>query len=364
MKIGIILAPYGEDKPSGLGSYVLNLTLELVRQNNDAHFYIFIKGNHQAAIFSSFSNVTIKHLPVTIFWKDIAFLQNRNIDIWLYNNPSMPFLWKPKKNVVTALDFGAFYPDQELSSMDRVKVFFLKLLQNDALNHASHVLCTSFATKTDLHRFFPHVRKEKVTVAMCGFTRICEKYTPASVDNLPEKYYLVVGVIKPRKNQLTAVKAFIHAKEKGLQSMLVICGKGSGNYFNSVMEVILNSPCKDDIIYLGYCSNEQLLTLYKKARALIFPSHIEGFGMPIVEAMSCGTPVITSSNGALGEIAERCAITVDSSDVEGFATAMQTFEDDSVRQYYVEKGYERAKEFSWEKSAIEYMHTIQKIIAK
>ncbi len=362
MQIGIILAPYGEKRPSGLSAYILNLTLALVRQNLQDNFHVFIKGEHTVTAFESFNNVTVTHMPANALWKDIAVLQNKNVDVWLYNNPSMPFFIKPKKSVVTALDFGAFYPADDRTYLDRVKLFFLKLLQNNALHNASHILCTSFATQADLHQFFNGIEKEKVSVAMCGFTRVCEVYEPAVVENLPDDYFLLVGVIKPRKNQLTAVKAFILAKDKGLKSKLVITGKGGGEYFDLVMDEINRSSYKGEIHYVGYSSNEQMSTLYKKARALIFPSHVEGFGMPIAEAMSCSVPVITSSNGALGEVAEGYAVTVDSTDVLGFADAMLLFQDDVVRQEYIKKGHERVKDFSWEKSAQEYIKVIKNVL--
>lgn len=361
MKVGIILAPFGEARPSGLSAYVLNLTLELLRQNTNWQFLICIKGVYDTSVFDGYENVTIQNFPNSFLWKDIAAFQNRDVDIWLYNNPNMPLLFKPKRSIVTALDFGAFYPDEELSIKERINRLVSKLLQYDALRSTSQVVCTSYATKNDVHTFFPSIEEKKVSVAMCGFTRICEKYTPASIENLPADYYLLVGVIKPRKNQLTVVEAFIEAKKKGLKSKLVICGKGSNEYFATVMETVNNSDCKDDIIYFGYCTNEELVTLFIHARALVFPSHVEGFGMPIVEAMSCGTPVICSSNGALGEVAEGYALTVDSRDTKGFGNAMLTLEDDTIRDSYIAKGKIRASEFSWEKSAQTYAQTMRAV---
>lgn len=361
MNVGIILAPYGEKKPSGLSAYVLNLTLALIRKNKTWHFTVFVKGKHDVLVFKPYENVTVKFLPVTFLWKDIACLQNKSIDVWVYNNPSMPLLCTPRKSILTALDFGVFYPDTELMVLGKVKLLCSKYLQYAALRKVTHVLCTSYATKNDLHKFFPSIAEDKVTVAMCGFTRVCEEYTAAHIPNLPRDFYLVVGVIKPRKNQLTALQAFLEGKEKGLTGKLVICGRGKGKYFDAVMHTIETSKYKDDIIYFGYCSNEELVTLYKHARALIFPSHVEGFGMPIMEAMSCGTPVITSSNGALGEAAADAALTVDSSDVVGFMRAMQRFESDDVRQGYIKKGLERSLQFSWEKSAEVYKVAIETV---
>ena len=362
MRVGILLYPFGEKKPAGLGAYVLNLTLALVKEKPTWHFYLFTKGVHPTDVFSEFSNVTVVPVGGYFLWKDVAYLTYRKqVDVWLYNNPNLPVFVTPKRSVVTALDFGIFYPKEELTTRERIDREFLRWAQHSALRRTTHIACTSYATKDDVHHFFPDVPLGKASVVMCGFTRVCEVYEADATLEVPPYYYLVVGVIKLRKNQLTAVQAFIKAKEMGLIGKLLICGKGKGAYFDTLMEAITNTKYKEDIVYLGYRSNEELVTLYQHARALIFPSYVEGFGMPIMEAMSCGTPVITSSNGALGEAAGGAALTADSSDVEGFAHAMLTFADDTVRDAYIKKGYERAKEFSWERSAREYVSVFENV---
>jgi glycosyltransferase involved in cell wall biosynthesis len=194
---------------------------------------------------------------------------------------------------------------------------------------------------------------------MCGYTPPCVAFVPKPIEDLPESFYLLVGVIKQRKNKLTAVKAFVKIKEKGSNSHLVITGKGGGRYYDEVMDLINNSPFKDNIHYLGYCSDEEMVTLYQQARALIFPSLVEGFGMPIVEAMSCGTPVIASSHPSIVEAGEDAALFSDPSDVQGFAEAMIKFEDDSIRQFYIEKGFLQAKKFSWKRSASDYLSIVR-----
>jgi glycosyltransferase involved in cell wall biosynthesis len=354
-----MLTPYGEKKPSGLSAFILNLAQELVRQSPQHFFSIFVKGEHDVPAFQSFANVTLKRMSANIFWKDVAVLQNPDIDIWLYNNPSLPLLVRPKKSVVTALDFGIFY--DRLRGASFVQMSLNKYLQKRSLEHATHVICTSDATKNDVLTFFPKVSKEKISVSMCGYTRVCEVYQSAPIKNLPSDYFLLVGVIKPRKNQLTAVAAYLLAREKGLQSKLVITGSGTGAYFDSVMEAIELSPFKDDISYMGYRTREEMVTLYKNARALIFPSHVEGFGMPIAEAMSCGTPVICSSNGAMGEVAIGYALTVDSSDVKGFADAMFSLQDEELRNMYMQRGLLRSEDFSWERSAREYTTILESL---
>ena len=363
MKVGVLLYPFGEKHPAGLGAYVLNLTIELIKQRKDWHFYLFTKGTYDTSIFDAFSNVTVRPIGNHFLWKDVAYIRNRYVDVWIYNNPNMPLLCTPKRSIVTALDFGTLYPNTEANVRDTVKQVVLKYFQHIALKRTSHVACTSFATKKDLHIFFPDISEQKVTVIMCGFTKICEVYSEDKNLSISGAYYLLIGVIKPRKNQLSAIQAFILAKEKGLKGKLVVCGKGSGEYFDSVMETIHSSKYADDILYLGYRTNEEMVTLFRGARALIFPSLLEGFGMPILEAMSCGTPVITSSNGAIGEAAGEAALTVASPyDVQGFSEALMTLQDDEIRSTYIKKGDQRASEFSWEKSARGYIAILENLI--
>lgn len=360
MKIGVMLSPFGESKPSGLGVFVRNLAITLAENNPHWDFTFFVRGKHDyLKEFDQYKNVHYSQLPDTFLWKDIACLRNGDIDVWLYINPSLPFFILPKKSIVTALDFGVLYPDRDITWLGFVKKKLGYLLQSRSLQRTTYVLCTSHATKSDVHKFFPEVPDGKVDVAMCGFTPVCEKYVPTAVNQLPDDYFLMVGVIKARKNQHTAVLAFIAAKKMGLKAKLVIAGKGEGVYYKSLLNLIDQSEYKNDIFLLGFVSNEQLVTLYKNARALVFPSHVEGFGMVLVEAMSCGVPVISSSNGAQGEVAEGYGITVDSNDISGFVHAMLALEVDATRINLVEKSKVRSRDFSWERTASVYREAIK-----
>lgn len=275
--------------------------------------------------------------------------------MWLYNNLGLPVLFTPKKSVAIALDFSSLYPDEENSSSRVFSVKVQDFLQRRAFIRATKVICISEATRNDLKKFYPNTNMDKVSVSMCGYTPPRESFTPKKVEDLPDDFYLLVGVIKPRKNQMTAVRAFIEAKEKGLSAHLVITGKGVGAYYKELMNIITDSNYKDSIHYIGYRSNEEMLFLYEKARALIVPSRVEGFGMPVLEAMSCGTPVITSSHPSLVEVGGGAAVVCDTTSVAEFAKAMNSLADNAIRQTYIQKGHEQAKKFSWEKSASEYL---------
>lgn len=361
MKIGIILNPYGIKNPSGLSRFILNLTHEMIRQAPFDTFVLFLRGSFDVIDFNEYNNVEIRFIKDSIFWKDIAYLNSKDIDIWLYNNLGLPLVFKPKKSIAIALDFGNFYDYEKTSHKRSLAIKLQKIFQGRSMRIATNIVCTSFSTKNDIHRFFPEVSEKKILVSMCGYTPPCEVFSSEPIKDLPKSFYLLVGVIKQRKNQLTAIEAFIKAKEMGLKSHLVITGKGVGEYYEQVMDLIVGSSFKKDIHYLGYRSNEEMVTLYQRARALIFPSHVEGFGMPILEAMSCGAPVIISSHPSLIEAAEGAALVSDPSDVEGFMKALIQFEDDHLREEYKQKGFIQAKKFSWRRSASEYLDIIHNL---
>ncbi|MES2966731.1 MAG: glycosyltransferase family 1 protein [Patescibacteria group bacterium] len=359
MHIGIPLSPYGEKSPSGLGIFVLSVVHVLIKLKPDWSFTLITKGIQNSQEFSQYKNVSVVAMPNHFLWKDVACATLKEVDVWLYVNPSLPFLVTPLKSLAIALDFGNFYDDQNFNFSTKIKIGLLKKVQGWSLRRASHIVSTSQATLTDMQKIFPVTIHKKSSVVMCGYTKVSEVYQSLKVENLPEEYYLIVGVIKPRKNQLTAVKAFFTAKEQGLKAKLVICGKGSGEYYDALISYIAQSPHKEDVLFLGYRTNEELTYLYKHALALVFPSHVEGFGMPIVEAMSCGTPVICSNNGAQGEVANGYAITIDSRDVSGFSNAMITMQNQEVRTEYIQKGYVRAEDFSWEKTGRGYISILE-----
>jgi len=117
MKIGIILSPYGEKTPSGLSKFILCLSIEIVRQAPEHSFIIFVRKGPVPEEFIHIQNVTIKILPDTVFWKDVAYFKNREIDFWLYNNLGLPLIFRPHNSIAIALDFGIFYDFEKTISI-------------------------------------------------------------------------------------------------------------------------------------------------------------------------------------------------------------------------------------------------------
>ena len=169
---------------------------------------------------------------------------------------------------------------------------------------------------------------------------------------VPENFFLFAGVLKERKNVLGIVRAFslFHATHPNF--FLVIAGKKEGAYYKSVVRLVAELGIDSHVRFMGYVSNEELAYLYAKATALVFPSLIEGFGMPVLEAMHAGLPVVTANTGSLAEVAGDAALLVDPRDPSDIAGALSSLaHDGALRDSLRARGYARAAQFSWEQSA-------------
>jgi glycosyltransferase involved in cell wall biosynthesis len=172
---------------------------------------------------------------------------------------------------------------------------------------------------------------------------------------LPERFVLYVGAIEPRKNLPRLVEAFAAARAAGLQHELVCVGPygwSSRGLYDSIDRIGL----RDVVHFTGYVPADDLPLIYNLADLFVFPSIYEGFGLPVVEAMSCGIPVITSSTSSLDEIAGDAAITVDPYDVAAIAAAiMRLASDAEQRAAFAQRGLARAAQFSWSRTAHEML---------
>jgi glycosyltransferase involved in cell wall biosynthesis len=178
-------------------------------------------------------------------------------------------------------------------------------------------------------------------------------------------YFLFVGTIEPKKNITTLICAWAALRASTrYQYPLVLVGK-KGWYFEELQKEIQYRSDRKDIIFTDSITNDDLLYLYSGAEAFVMPSLFEGFGIPLIEAMACGTPVVTSNRTSLPEIAGDSALVVDPLDVRDIAGAMHMIvSDPSLRARLVQKGLERAKEFSWENTARETLNLYRELGGK
>jgi glycosyltransferase involved in cell wall biosynthesis len=261
-------------------------------------------------------------------------------------------LWHPR-SVVTVHDLGYLHePETHPPNQRRL----LDWTTRWSCRAASKVIAISQATKTDLMERY-HVEERKIRVIYHGVAPSMFKRPTEAVEavkakyGLPDHYVLFVGTIQPRKNIARLVEAMMRVSAVGLPHKLVIAGK-PGWLGNQVDAAITSAGRPDLIIRTGYVPDHDLAALYSGADAFCFPSMYEGFGLPILEAMACGTPVITSNRGSLPEIAGDAAFAVDPTSTDAIASALTAvLRDPSERAQLIEAGRRRVQHFSWEACA-------------
>ena len=225
---------------------------------------------------------------------------------------------------------------------------------------ADGIITVSESTKKDLLRLFK-VQAEKVRVI---YEAAAEIFKPVTDEKLladarrkfllPEKLILFVGMMEPRKNIPVLIRAFKKFRAGGFKHKLVIAGK-KGWLYDEIFETIKLLELEDEIIFTGYVKDTELPAIYGCADMFVYPSGYEGFGLPPLEAMACGVPVITTRISSIPEVTGDAAVLLeDPADYEKLAEAMRKVAADRpFRETLVKKGLDRAKHFSWRKAAVE-----------
>jgi len=168
---------------------------------------------------------------------------------------------------------------------------------------------------------------------------------------IKDPFILYVGTLEPRKNIPTLIHAFAKVKKDGFPQKLLLIG-GKGWKYEEIFSAINELSLTDQILIPGYVPDEDLVYFYNVADLFVYPSLYEGFGLPPLEAMACGTPVITSNKSSLPEVVGDAALLVDPLDVRALAGAIErVLANEELRAQLSERGLKRAKFFSWKKTA-------------
>ena len=270
-------------------------------------------------------------------------------DIFHSAEPLLPPVGKRKAiasfNDSAYFKFPQFYGKEIALKWDR--------LYRRSLGMADAIIVLSENTRSDLVEMMSlpperiHIVRPPTDPIFCK-TRSAEQDADVRARlSLPEEFLLYVGTLEPRKNIPRLVRAFEMFRESINRPVsLVIVGR-LGWLYEDILESISTSSAKGDILRLDYVTDADLAVLYRLASMFVFPSHYEGHGYPVVEAMASGTPVITSNNSSLKEIGNGAALLVDQENVGEICKAMQRLDSDqSLRHEMAAKGLERAAQFS------------------
>ncbi len=344
MNIGLLVHPYSRTAPGGLGRANAMLSHAIAEADPANEYTFFVKGTDAAVGVQKGANWKTVLLGNGPTWLTGGL--DASLDAYVFFTPIIPLFFKPKKSVVIALDF-AFLDIPPRSVAERLSSALLYFLQARALRLATKIVSISEATKQSAIQHFG-IASEKIEAVHIGFMPLAGSPKPIDV---PERFVLFAGVLKERKNVSGVVKAFAEFHAAHPEYALVIAGKTEGAYYQSLVELARALSISDSVRFIGYVSDDELAYLYAKARALVFPSLLEGFGMPVLEAMEKGLPVVTSNDGSLAEIAGDAAVLVDPRNPYDIAQGIaRIVDDESARDDFIARGRVRAAQFSWEKA--------------
>ena len=319
----------------GIKTYLKCLTENLVKidKNNE---YLLLSDKKQNKLW--------EHLV-------LPFIVNRGgFDLFHTPDHILPLLPIKCRKVITVHDLS-FVNHPELFTAG--KRSYKQLMTPLSLKRADRIIAVSQNTKNDIVKLYK-TDPGKVTVVYNGVgEEFCEVESKDVLSEarkkyeLPDKYILFVGTIEPRKNIINLIKAY---KKSGTDLILAIVGK-KGWMSDSIIKEITSD---NRILWLDTVGSKDLPALYSMADLFVYPSLYEGFGLPVLEAMACGTPVITSNVSSLPEVAGDAAVLVDPDNADAIACAIKNIlKNEELRKSLISKGPEQARKFSWKKCAKE-----------
>jgi glycosyltransferase involved in cell wall biosynthesis len=347
----------------GIGQYILHLIEELARLTEgrtDAEFTILRSRKERdrlAPRVPGFRDGTLWTPPHNRFEQFALPIELAWLRFDLLHSPDFIPPWRGRfRRLITVHDLTFLYYPQFLTTESRR---YYNAQIERAVRVADHISADSTNTKDDLVRLL-NVPPDKVTVVLLApnpIYRVMDEAACAPVLarlGLSQNFILFTGTLEPRKNVrglLTAYRALCDLRPS--TPLLVLAGR-RGWLYDEIFEQIAKLKLADRVRFVENLPNEDLVALYNAAWLFVLPSFYEGFGLPVLEAMACGTPVVCSDRGSLPEVAGDAALLINPDDLDGLADAMKrVMEDESLRTQMRERGLANAKRFSWEKAAKE-----------
>jgi glycosyltransferase involved in cell wall biosynthesis len=355
----------------GIGWFTYEIFKRLVERHPE-HEFIFYFDRPFPERFVFGKNVTPVHLPPPArhpilwrIWFDISLflsLKRRKPDVFVSTDGYLPLHYKGK-TISVIHDINFEHHPEYLKGIARK--YFLTYFQRFART-ATRIATVSEYSKHDIAETYS-IAPEKIDLVYNGIGHFFKPLPPEEQEKVREQicqgnpFFVFVGALNPRKNIDGMLHAFARYKEMGGSRKFVVVG--SKMFWDDTLEQVYQQhPYKKDIIFTGRLEREALNKVVASATALLFVSHFEGFGIPMIEAFQCKVPVITSTETSLPEVADGAALLCSPHNYAEIAQAMFEVEKDSVREAMIEKGLQRAAFFSWDKSADMMWASIEKCL--
>lgn len=364
MRIGVDVSALVKEA-AGIGQWIINVLENFMELDSENDYYLFsydeikipfeLKDNWHMVYYGGPKKKQIRYL--THMHK---YLRKHKIDIFLGTRHYLPLFYKKCKYVAIVHDLIPLYMPELFTKEHKLR---FRIFTDICKHQADLIIAVSNATKKDVIQYlkFP---EEKVKVVYEGANPL---FTPqrdsAAIAAVMDKYHidsdyvLCLSTVEPRKNMLRAIQAYEQSVlEQDLPYKLVIVG-GSGWNNGEIYEYVQNSEqLKKQVVFTGYVSNEEVKQIYANASLFVYVSLCEGFGIPILEAMQSGIPVITSNVSSMPEVAgDACELVNPLNITEIKDAMMRILLSEDTRQSMAKQGIEQSKKFSWEDCAKEVL---------
>jgi len=367
----------GTRQEAGIGNYVRSLLGAVLAEDKENSYTLITSGRPtRERPFPDAPNVRGRSIVIPDRYLNVLWYRWRvplpanlftgRVDI--YHGPDfvLPPLSGKVRTVVTIHDLAFLeHPEYAVPSLAE----YLKKVVPESVAAADAVAVVSYDSARTLMKHFG-TPCEKIVIIPNGlrphFRRITDRVLLGATANkfgLRHPLVLGVGTLEPRKNHMGLIKAFHQAQsnKKNRPAMLALAG-GSGWLYEQTRQLVADLKLEKQVRFLGKVSELELCILYSLADVFAYPSFFEGFGVPPLEAMACGAPVITSNTSSLPEVVGDAALTIDPQKIDELAKAItRLIGDEKLREELCQRGYERAQLYTWPKAAQKMLTVYQKL---
>lgn len=376
MKIGID-ARLALRKRRGIGRVLLNLINHLSMIDRKNQYILYLEKEDTDCILPTADNITKRVLPPQIYplWEQISLPIACKIDkvdvLHCPANTGPVVVPRSVKLIVTLHDVMFLKPYSEIplssNTYQNLGRVYRRLCTKLLRKRADYFITDSEWSRQDIQQLLG-IPRNRIAVIPCGvddyFLQGTERDCKAILNQLgiDFKFIFHLGGISPNKNTIGAIKAYsMLIKVPQYRDLHLVVGGISPRTNNQITWLVKQNRWEKLIKFLGYITDEELKCLYKGAELFLFPSLYEGFGLPALEAMACGTPVVASNRSSIPEVVGEAGLLVDPTDLKAISNAMKIIlQDEDLRVKLKNEGRARAMEFNWETAAKEVIQVYRK----
>lgn len=354
-------------KKVGVGVYAKETFTRLLKNINENDvFYLLLQDDEFMFedLYSSncipirVKNKWFRKLPFRFLLEQFyipKLVRKYNIDLIHSLHYSFPLIKMKCKRVITIHDLTFFiYP--KLHTF--VKRHFFKWFTRQSCKTNNILICVSESTAKDLDKFIPKSQDIRIVIPLAVSSNYNLNNNVLNQYGINSEYILFIGTLEPRKNIDKLIEAYSRCNNKD-KYKLVIVGK-KGWYYDSIFEKIKEFGLENQVIFTGFVTENDKWNLLHNATLFVYPSYYEGFGLPILEAMIMGIPVITSNISSMPEVAGNAAVLINPNDIEEISTSIDSVLDDkSMQNRMKELGIMQAKNYTWDNTALLTMNVYQ-----